>query len=293
MCTAIIGLGPDGTVLLAGVRDEFTQRAWQPPGYHWPDQPSLIGGSDELAGGTWLALAPAAPRVACILNGRGQAAPAATRRSRGDLPLRAAAEPLPAAALPPVPAGLTDPAGLTPPSDLVAYDPFRLLVAEPGRVELQEWDGDRFRRRDLTPGLHLVVNSGLAGELRPDAGEHEIERISYFQARLATIPLPQPKPGVTIEDAWSGWLPLLNGAGLSPGDPRALIVRRDLGEGGVTGHDLDLPGRADPGRHPVRLHRPSRRSGGLEPGTAGAGSARIGSAHDLASAAAAALAVGR
>ena len=248
MCTAIIGLGPDGTVLLAGVRDEFTQRAWQPPGYHWPDQPSLIGGRDELAGGTWLALAPAAPRVACILNGRGQAAPAATRRSRGDLPLRAAAQPLPAAAQPlpaaqplappPVPSGPTNPASPTSPtspSDLAAYDPFRLLVAEPGRVELQEWDGDRFRRRDLAPGLHLVVNSGLAGELRPDAGEHEIERIGYFQARLATIPFPQPKPGVTIEDAWSGWLPLLNGAGLSPDDPRALIVRRDLGDGRIWG----------------------------------------------------------
>lgn len=217
MCTAIIGLGPDGTVLLAGVRDEFTQRAWQPPGYHWPDQPSLIGGRDELAGGTWLALAPAAPRVACILNGRGQAAAAAIRRSRGDLPLRAAAQP--AASL----------------GELAAYDPFRLLVAEPGRVELQEWDGDRFRRRDLAPGLHLVVNSGLAGELRPDAGEHEIERIGYYQARLATIPFPQPKPGVTIEDAWSGWLPLLNGAGLSPDDPRALIVRRDLGDGRIWG----------------------------------------------------------
>src|SRR5580698_9805853 len=224
MCTAIIGLGPDGTVLLAGVRDEFTQRAWLPPGYHWPDWPSLIGGRDELAGGTWLALAPAAPRVACILNGRGQAAPAATRRSRGDLPLRGAAEPLP-----------VGPAHPTRPGDLAAYDPFRLLVAEPGRVELQEWDGDRFRRRDLSPGLHLVVNSGLAGELRPDAGDHEIERLGYFQARLATIPLPQPKPGVTIEDAWSGWLPLLNGAGLSPDDPRALIVRRDLGDGRIWG----------------------------------------------------------
>ena len=247
MCTAIIGLGPDGTVLLAGVRDEFTQRAWQPPGYHWPDQPSLIGGRDELAGGTWLALAPAAPRVACILNGRGQAAPAATRRSRGDLPLRAAAQPHPAPARPLAPASptnttapasptnTTDPVGPTLPSDLAAYDPFRLLVAEPGRVELQEWDGDRFRRRDLSPGLHLVVNSGLAGELRPDAGEHEIERIGYYQARLATIPFPQPKPGVTVEDAWSGWLPLLNGAGLSPDDPRALIVRRDLGDGRIWG----------------------------------------------------------
>jgi hypothetical protein len=238
MCTAIIGLGPDGTVLLAGVRDEFTQRAWQPPGYHWPDQPSLIGGRDELAGGTWLALAPAAPRVACILNGRGQAAPAATRRSRGDLPLRAAAPPLAPAVSRPVPATPADPGSPTSPtspSELAAYDPFRLLVAEPGRVELQEWDGDGFRRRDLAPGLHLVVNSGLAGELRPDAGEHEIERIGYFQARLATIPFPQPKPGVTIEDAWSGWLPLLNGAGLSPDDPRALIVRRDLGDGRIWG----------------------------------------------------------
>jgi transport and Golgi organization protein 2 len=239
MCTAIIGLGPDGTVLLAGIRDEFTQRAWQPPGYHWPDQPSLIGGRDELAGGTWLALAPAAPRVACILNGRGQAAAAAIRRSRGDLPLRAAAQPLTPVAPPPVPAtpiNLADPTSNTSPSsELAAYDPFRLLVAEPGRVELQEWDGDRFRRRDLAVGLHLVVNSGLAGELRPDAGEHEIERIGYYQARLATIPFPQPKPGVTIEDAWSGWLPLLNGAGLSPDDPRALIVRRDLGDGRIWG----------------------------------------------------------
>ena len=217
MCTAIAGLGPDGTVLLAGVRDEFVQRAWRPPGHHWPSLPGLVGGRDELAGGTWLALAPAVPRVACILNGRGRAAPASTRRSRGELPLSAAAG---------VPA---DPAGLA------AFDPFRLLVAEPGRVELQDWDGDRFRRRDLGPGLHLVVNSGLAGELRPDAGPHETERIGYFRPRLASIPFPHPKPGVSVEDAWGGWLPLLNGAGLSPDDPRALIVRRDLGDGRIWG----------------------------------------------------------
>jgi hypothetical protein len=217
MCTAILGLGPDGTVLLAGVRDEFTQRAWQPPAYHWPDRPALIGGRDERAGGTWLALAPAVPRVACILNGRGQPAPEAIRHSRGELPLRAAVgEPL-------------DPAGLA------AFDPFKLLVAEPGRVELLDWDGENYRRRHLPPGLHLVVNSGLAGELRPDAGEHEIERIAWFQPRLTGLPLPQPKPGVSVEDAWGSWLPLLNGAGLPPGDPHALIVRRDLGDGRIWG----------------------------------------------------------
>jgi hypothetical protein len=215
MCTAIVGLGPDGTVLLAGIRDEFLQRAWQPPARHWPDRPTLIGGRDLQAGGTWLAVDPATPRVACILNGRGHPAPPDIRQSRGGLPLRAAArEPL---------------------ADLAAFDPFLLVVAEPGRAELLNWDGDRFTRRTLEPGLHLLVNSGLAGDLRPDAGEHETERISHFQARLAAVPFPRPKPGATVDAAWAPWLPLLNGDGLRTDDPRALIVRRDLGDGRIWG----------------------------------------------------------
>lgn len=235
MCTAILGLGPDGTVLLAGIRDEFVQRAWQPPGHHWPDRPGLLGGRDELAGGTWLALAPAVPRVACILNGRGQPAPAATRHSRGELPLRAAAgEPIaPAghaeAAAPAASAEAAWPAGLA------AFDPFLLLVAEPGHASLLNWDGDRLTRRDLEPGLHVVVNSGLAGQLRPDAGEHETERIGYFRPRLAAAAFPHPKPGAGVDEAWGTWLPLLNGDGLPPDDPRALIVRRDLGDGRIWG----------------------------------------------------------
>ena len=106
MCTAILGIGPDGTILLAGVRDEFVSRAWQPPGQHWPDVPGVIGGRDLLAGGTWLAVAPAVRRVACVLNGLGQMAPAGARQSRGVLPLAAAD-------------GKLSPAG---PADLAAFD---------------------------------------------------------------------------------------------------------------------------------------------------------------------------
>src|ERR1700744_1487060 len=134
MCTAIIGVGPDGTVLLAGGGDEFVQRAWHPPGHHWADRPGqpgqpalsgLIGGRDERAGGTWLAREPAVPPVACILNGRGRAAPAPPppRGPRGARPLRAAAgDPI-------VTAEPTSPTDPTDPSGLAAFDPFRLLVA--------------------------------------------------------------------------------------------------------------------------------------------------------------------
>src|SRR5260370_26300832 len=91
MCTAVLSIEPGLPVLLAGVRDELTDRAWQPPDRHWPEYPDLIGGLDLVAGGTWLAVAPRQRRVACVLNGIGLAAAAESRRSRGLLPLRAAA----------------------------------------------------------------------------------------------------------------------------------------------------------------------------------------------------------
>ena len=240
MCTAILGIGPDGTILLAGVRDEFVSRAWQPPGQHWPDVPGVIGGRDLLAGGTWLAVAPATRRVACVLNGRGQMAPAAARQSRGVLPLAAAD-------------GKLSPAG---PADLAAFDPFRLLVAEPGRAILGNWDGRDFVERELGPGLHVVVNSGLASDLAPgalpaivpDTGAggltaeqaaaaraHELARIGHFRPRLEAARMPHPQPGLPVAAAWGDWLPLLNGDGLRPDDQRALIVRRDVSQGRVWG----------------------------------------------------------
>src|SRR5208282_3383939 len=93
MCTVVVSLAPEDRVplLLLGVRDEFTGRPWQPPARHWPGSP-LTGGLDEQAGGTWLAVHPGIPRVSCILNTRGQQAALEGRRSRGELPLRAATD---------------------------------------------------------------------------------------------------------------------------------------------------------------------------------------------------------
>jgi uncharacterized protein with NRDE domain len=228
MCTAIISLEPGAPVLLAGFRDELTDRAWQPPQRHWPGYPELIGGRDLLAGGTWLAVAPAARRTACVLNGRGTMAPARSRRSRGALPLQAAAEGKLAHA------GLED------------FDPFHLLVAEPGRAALASWDGQDLTERELPAGLHMIVNSGLDSDLLAagTAGsgapaspgrEHELARIAHFLPRLRDAPRPATRLGDPVVRAWADWLPLLDGDGIAPDDPRALIVRRDLGDGRLWG----------------------------------------------------------
>jgi hypothetical protein len=234
MCTAVLSIEPGGQVLLAGVRDELADRAWQPPGRHWPDYPALTGGRDLLAGGTWLAVAGAVRRVACVLNGTGRKAPARSRRSRGALPLLGAAD------------GQLERAGLE------DFDPFHLLTAEPGMAVLRSWDGERLTERELTAGLHMVVNSGLCRDLlrgdtpgsgyqgRPPAlrdaeTDHETARVTHFLPRFRAAIRPVPRPGSPVAQAWGAWLPLMNGDGLPPEDPRALIVRRELGGGRVWG----------------------------------------------------------
>jgi hypothetical protein len=309
MCTAVLSIEPGKRVLLVGVRDELTDRPWEPPGAHWSAYPDLIGGRDLQAGGTWLAVMPSQSRVSCVLNGVGVTAPAATRRSRGDLPLLGAAGELtlPAAAsdqpllgavgelaqsagaddrllmagngrqrMPAAPAAHAGLTGLdalpmrtrtgepNAQQALADYDPFRLLVAELDRAVLWSWDGVELTEHALLPGLHFIVNSGLVSELQgagqtgldqtpaghtatswdgpewrgappPDGREHELARAAHFLGRFLSATRPDPRPGQPVSQAWGAWFPLVNGDGIGPDDPRALIVRRDLGGGRTWG----------------------------------------------------------
>jgi hypothetical protein len=227
MCTAVLSIDPDLPVLLAGIRDELTDRAWEPPARHWPHYPELTGGCDLVAGGTWLAVAPGQPRASCVLNARGRAADPRSRGTRGELPLRAAAgQPID-----------------TP--EIERLDPFHLLTAEPGRAIMQSWDGDRLTETELGPGLHFVVNSGLASGLTPAPGHasqtaadgrmHEVARIDHFLPRFLAADRPAARPGQPLAEAWGDWLTLVNGDGLDPQDPRALVVRHTLPDGRVYG----------------------------------------------------------
>src|SRR3954469_8090957 len=142
MCTVLLRFAPGTSepLVLGAVRDEFADRAWDPPDKHWGDR--LVGGRDRVAGGTWLAVHPDRPAVAALLNGVRLPVPAdGDRPSRGDLPLMALRG-----------------AALAPPA---RYNGYHLLVADPTAVDVWTWDGVDLTHRSLDPGDHVLVNAGI------------------------------------------------------------------------------------------------------------------------------------
>jgi len=219
VCTVVLSLAPAEPMplLLLGFRDEFTGRPWQPPARHWPGSP-LVGGRDEQAGGTWLAVHPGVPRVACILNARGQQAAPEDRRSRGELPLRAAADGSQALRQ------LHEDLGT-----LARYDPFFLICADLSAALMLSWDGQHAALENLGSATHVITN---AGHTYPSV--HQDDKAEHFGPKFAAY-RPDADPAATIKDAWGDWLTLAGGDGLSDTDPAAILVRHELPDGRVYG----------------------------------------------------------
>ncbi len=200
VCTLLLRFAPgtDWPLLVGAVRDEFTDRAWDPPGAHWHN--GLVGGIDRIAGGTWLAVDPGRRAMAALLNGARLPVPPDGRRpSRGDLPLAAlTGRPLPTGA------------------ELARYDGFHLVVGTPTGVVVHTWDGAALTARHLDPGDHVIVNAGV---------DVDTPLVATLLPVLAGTPTPDPQPGLPTGKAWGGWLDVLGGGGIEPGDPRALIAR--------------------------------------------------------------------
>ncbi len=212
VCTVLLRFDPGATwpLLLAAIRDEFLERAWDPPAAHWPAAaPGVIGGRDRVAGGTWLAVSPAGAAVAALLNGvRLPALASGVRPSRGGLALAAVlAE--------------GEPAGLDGDA-LRDYDGFHLLRATPDTALLWSWDGVALSRQRLTAGDHIVVNAGL------DRADSPL--VAHFAPLLAAVGSPSGEltTATRTGEAWDGWVDLVRGDGLALDDPRALVVRRTV-----------------------------------------------------------------
>jgi hypothetical protein len=211
MCTLILALNPQARwpVLLASTRDEFRSRAWQPPAEWWPEKyPGVVGGRDEEAGGTWLAVSPEARRVAVVLNRiEPTDLPDEEARSRGELPLMAASGGDEAIAA----------------KDVRLMRPFNLAVVEPGQATWWRYDGAELTRREVPPGLHILTAADLDDMSNP--------RQRYWLPEFEGATAPDPGPEDRAPTGWGDWPALLADVDRPYDDPRALNVRRDGAHG--------------------------------------------------------------
>ncbi|MCW2922366.1 MAG: hypothetical protein JWL76_2240 [Thermoleophilia bacterium] len=215
MCTVLVRLDPDGAwpVLVAFVRDEDRDRPTSPPGAWWPQHPTFLGGRDELAGGTWLAVDTASPPALTLLTD--QFDPAATMPdptlspTRGTLPLLA------------LDRGVHFDLEADAPGDVHAYQSFHLVSVTPDaggwHVQRWGWDGTALDHEELAPGDHVVASRAvtLTGER---------ERRQRLLDALSRLDAVDPDPALPTDAAWGAWLDLLDGRDVAPDDLDQLTV---------------------------------------------------------------------
>jgi hypothetical protein len=154
VCTVVTRWQPGEPVRILAIRDEFVSRDFDQPGAWWPDQPTVIGGRDRRAGGSWCVSDVETGVSALVLNRieRHTGTP-----SRGVLPLAAVAH------------GPRWPEHV----DHREMASFTLVLAGSGGVTAWTWDATELRSTDLAAGTHVFTSRGLdaddekAGRLAP------------------------------------------------------------------------------------------------------------------------------
>lgn len=146
MCVVALAwqVHPEWPLVLVGNRDEFHARPAAPL-HEWSDGSGLVGGRDEQAGGTWLALERSKGHVAVITNVRGSP-PDPAKASRGALVtdmLRG-----------------TGPYASPAPEALDGFNAFNLFSVGPHSASLLS-NRPHAEIRSLSPGVHAIANEPL------------------------------------------------------------------------------------------------------------------------------------
>lgn len=203
MCTIVLLRRPFHAwpLLAAANRDERLDRAWDPPAAHWPGQPGLVAGRDRSGGGTWMALGPSGV-LAAVLNRPGSLGPAPDKRSRGELPLLAAAA-----------ADAASGAAAVAALDAGAYRTFNLVVADAATA---------FFLRGLGAGRPeaLPLPEGVTMVTAHDPNDLGSPRTARHLPRFRAAPPPDPGAG-----DWASWEALLADDGFAPGVGPAEALR--------------------------------------------------------------------
>ena len=150
MCLLIVlaQMHPDIPLIVGANRDELLDRPAQPMTVLRAARPRVLGGRDDLAGGTWLAVNEAGV-VAGLTNRPTKAPRDPSKRSRGELPVALACHESAAAAVEAFASSVR-------PSD---YNPAWLLVGDRETLFAIDMTGDE--RPIVTPlpaGVHILEN---------------------------------------------------------------------------------------------------------------------------------------
>lgn len=152
MCVLVVAsrIVPDEPLIVGANRDEVLDRPSTPVTLLSPGPPRVLGGRDELSGGTWLAVNRDGVCAGLTNQPLGDAKDP-TKRSRGELPL-AAARCSTAREGVEVLAGEFDP---------TEYNGAWMLVGDPTSLWFVDFTGDRVVTAALPPGIHVLENRAV------------------------------------------------------------------------------------------------------------------------------------
>jgi len=173
---------PDAPLLVAAIRDEGYSRPAVAMTVLRAAGPRILGGRDQLAGGTWLAVNEHGV-VAGLTNQPSPSGRDAAKRSRGELPLAFAAHRSAREAV----------AAVTPTLDAGVYNPCWMLVGDRNTLFFIGLNGSgRAEVEQLPPGLYILENSPL----RPPSPKAE-----YVAALVAQERAARPGDAAAVADA--------------------------------------------------------------------------------------------
>jgi len=158
VCTLLLWKNrhPEYPIIVAANRDEFEGRPSSDP-MRLSEHPLVVGGRDEVAGGTWLAVSEHGIIVA-LTNRREAGRHDPAKRSRGLLVLECARRP----SLPEIDEKLR---GIEP----HAYNPFVLVALDPRNgLDVQAGD-DGLGIQPIADGVHAVTNWSFDDQRHPKA----------------------------------------------------------------------------------------------------------------------------
>lgn len=145
MCTVVVRRSSGQTPVIVALRDELASRPFDDPGPWWPDQPSVVGGRDQVAGGSWCVTHLGTATTALVLNRPIRRVAAVGAPSRGVLPLLA------------VKHGQAWPNHV----DVTGMATFTVVLVTPSTATVWDFDGGGLERRDLDEGTHMITSGGV------------------------------------------------------------------------------------------------------------------------------------